>query len=205
MQKAKTINCYYCGKQHLKIATIKNAHAYCQNCDSLIYKNKRPNIDLCLSVMISALFLFVLANVSVFIGVNIQGDFYQFMTYSSIVYLIDIGFWYLALFLVLVIFVLPLLEILGFIYVFIMVLNRKKSNFLLKMTIFLHKVKEWNMLDIFFVAILVSVIKLQSFGTIIFDFGFWTLMLVNVLFLINYYFINWSFIWGEISDETENL
>jgi paraquat-inducible protein A len=159
------------------------------------------NIEQCLALTISALLLFFIANSSVFINVLIQNEWHQFIVFqSTIVLLFQDNTWYLALPMVLFVLIIPLLELLLLLSVLGGIYFEKSGINIVPLIRMLHILRQWSMAEVFLVSVLVAMIKVYSFGSVVFGFGIFAFALMVVMIGIVLNRLDWAFIWSQVRE-----
>jgi paraquat-inducible protein A len=153
------------------------------------------NIEQSLALTISALLLFLVANGVVFIDVLIQQEHHQFIIFQSTISLFYDGAWYLALPMAIFVLIIPLLELILLLILLGNIYFKNNNTDLVPLIRTLHILKEWSMAEVFFVATLVAMIKIYSFGGVVFGFGFFAFMLMIIIIGIVLKRLDWDFIW----------
>ena len=148
--------------------------ARCIACDALLYKNIAYLEHKVLAFSLGALILFLLANLFPLVSINLGGFQSSITLFGAIMKLFDGGYIFIALFSLLVLIIFPFFLILLYaLFALLYILDDARSKFLLTLATLLQK---WSMLDIFFVAILVAMVKIVQYADIAFGLSFWAMM-----------------------------
>jgi len=176
----RKINCHYCDKS-LRITNKEHGHnLYCPRCDSLIYHTGESRATIT-SLSISSLIVFLWAISQPLLNVNILYDT-QISIIDSISLLLksDILSGTLLIFTIIIIPISILLLILLILYYKELRISMRYLKVLIRTYIF---IKEWNMISIYFVGLLVSMVKITDISSMTILTGLW----INALFVILLY------------------
>ncbi len=176
----KRIRCQYCDRM-LKLKDLESGYEYrCSKCDSLIYRPGESKTIIIIMV-ISTFILFFWTITQPLLNVKILFDTQISIVQSiSLLYKSDI---LSAIILVFTIIVIPI-SILLLIFLIIFYKNLKISTENLKILISTYLyIKEWNMIVIYFVGLLVAMVKITDISTMTILTGLW----INALYVVFLY------------------
>ncbi|HBH35224.1 MAG TPA: paraquat-inducible protein A [Gammaproteobacteria bacterium] len=179
------IACHSCDLLHDRTTLGDGEKAWCSRCGSLLYRTNNNAIEMSLALTIASLLLFLFAHLLPFLSIDIDGNkstIYLISTIDSLSQLDNIlmviaG----ALFLV----VIPL----GVLLLDLLLLSALYSNrrpltlFARQLLLLIGRVAPWNMLEIFLLGVLVTIVKLASIAEITLHQGFWAfvaLVMINL-------------------------
>jgi len=189
------IICHQCYTLHEEVPIEDGSKACCSECGGILYRYDSGLVDHGLALSISGLIFFTLANAFPLIQVDILGN-EQFITIPKTIFsLFDNGFYIVGFICIFLIFVFPLMIFLINILLFLLLKLKRGKRLTKDLLILLSHIKPWSMPDIFFISILVALVKLVAFGQIHIGIAFWALM---VFVLIDIYItksIHLSEIW----------
>jgi len=150
--------------------------AFCATCDGLLYRYDSKLIDHALAWSITGLIFFVLANAFPLMMIDILGS-EQFITLpKTVLSLFDNGFYLVGFLCLFLIFIFPLMIFLINIVLFTLLKFKKGEQLTKELLILLSHITPWSMADIFFISLLVALVKLIAFGQIHIGISFWALM-----------------------------
>ncbi len=171
------IICEKCDTLHRKIPLSNRQTAYCTRCHSPLYKNHPHLIAYTLSVALTTLIFFVMANLFPIVTVDIKGMVSSITLPSVILSLFQQHFFLVGLLVSFVIFLFPLSILLSLITALTLMLTRRGADAVRALLLYISHVNRWNMMEIFFISVLVALIKLIGYGEIYFGVSFWALLL----------------------------
>ncbi|SUO97853.1 Inner membrane protein yebS [Suttonella ornithocola] len=169
----KLIACPYCDvlyKRPLYLA--RNEKLTCKCCGSTMIDG-RANFYQAFIYALTALILFVIANAFPFITLSLQGEITTISVFSSVQSLFNNGLPILALLVMLFVIIMPLWYltavlwiIVSFRYQFLNTLSRRFLHWM-------HYMAPWNMLEVYLVGVVVTLVKIMQMASVQFDKGFW--------------------------------
>jgi len=176
--------CKKCHTLHKKVSLNLNEKAFCLECNVLLYQNDPKMLDKALALVITAgISLFIAFEFSI-MRIDIQG-LEQTLTLSSFFSILAEHQQYVIEILFLFLLVLFPVGILLATFVLIVFMKAQKGGYLTKrLLILLAHLKPWNMVDIFFISLLVAMVKLFDVASIELGIGFMALILTLILDVI---------------------
>jgi len=170
------IICHQCFTLQEEHPIEDGSKAYCATCNGLLYRYDSKLIDHALSWSITGLIFFVLASSFPLLMIDILGS-EQFITLPKTIFsLFDNGFYLVGFLCFFLIFIFPLMIFLINILLFSLLKFKKGEQLTKELLILLSHITPWSMADIFFISLLVALVKLIAFGQIHIGISFWALM-----------------------------
>jgi paraquat-inducible protein A len=180
------IICHQCYTLHMETEITDCSKACCVECGSILYRYDTKLIDHGIALSMTGLIFFILANAFPLVQIEILGSS-QFITIpKTIVSLFDSGFYLVGLICSFLIFIFPLMIFSINILLFGLLKFRKGEKLTKELLILLSHITPWSMSDIFFISILVALVKLIGYAQIHMGVAFWALM---VFVLIDLYIV----------------
>ncbi len=161
------IACHDCDRLYRKRSLRDGERAICSRCGAVLYQRKRDTLDRTITLSLTTLILFVLANVFPFMSFQLQGQEQVTVLSSGGIELYHQGFWELALLVLAAGVFFPLVKILGTLYVLIpLKLNRRiwKAGETFKLV---ETLTPWAMMEVFLLGVIVGYVKLIDLATIV--------------------------------------
>ena len=160
------IICKKCHTLHRTIPLHAGGKALCTKCNTPIYSRDNNMLDKTLALVITAFISLLIAFQFTIITINING-LEQSLTLSSIFTVIVEHEQYIIgimLFFLIVIFPFTIITSLFFLLIY---MKLKKAGYLVKrLLILLAHLHHWSMIDIFFISLLVAMVKLFDYADI---------------------------------------
>jgi paraquat-inducible protein A len=173
--------CKKCHTLHKKIKLHKNTKALCRHCNSVIYRHHHNLCQTTLSLSITAFLLLIVAFSFDIIMININGIYQSLNLGSLFVVIFQEGYYLVGIMLLFLILLFPII-ILGSLILLLSLMQLQKSGYLVKrLLILIAKIRPWSMIDIFFVSILVAMVKLFDYAQL--ELGVSFIALLSVLLL----------------------
>ena len=150
--------------------------AYCAGCGGILYRYDSRLIDHALAWSITGFIFFLLANAFPLLQIDILGT-NQFITLPKTIFaLFDYGFYLVGFLCLFLILIFPFMIFTINIVLFSLLKLRKGRKVTKELLILLSHISPWSMADIFFISLLVALVKLIAFGQIHIGVSFWALM-----------------------------
>jgi len=168
--------CYKCQKPHKKKSLLPKEEARCSRCGTLLYKSTYGLEYKLFSFSFTALILFAISMLYPIIDINLSSNESYLNIPQTIFLLFDEGYILVSFFALMVLIIFPFIVMFSlFVFSIFVILRKNKllTKFILK---FLDHVNGWSMLDIFFVSILVAMVKIFDYALIEFDVAFFSLV-----------------------------
>ncbi len=181
MQIKDIILCHRCFTPHKRRRLGVNEEARCVRCDALLYRDTHGLEYKIFSYALSALIFLVLANLYPIVGIEMGGLQSSVTLLAAIEDLFNQGFVVISCFSLLVLLVFPALLMLLFLLFGYLSIMKKYPLLAKDVLILIGVLRRWSMLDIFFVAILVAMVKIYQYANIEFGVAFWSLAIVVLL------------------------
>jgi paraquat-inducible protein A len=169
--------CHKCFTLNEEIAIKDGSKACCSECGNILYRYDNKRIDYSLALSITGFIFFVLANLFPLLQIDILGS-EQFITIpKTIISLFENGFYIVGFVCAFLIFIFPLMIFLTNILLFTLLKMQRGEKLTKELLILLAHITPWSMADIFFISLLVALVKLIAFGQIHIGVSFWALMI----------------------------
>jgi len=193
----KLIICKKCHTLHEKVPLTKHKKAFCSECNVLLYQNDENMIDRTLALVLTAgISLLIAFNFSI-IDINIKG-LEQSLTLSSLFMVIGEHDQYVVGILFIFLIVIFPITILLSLFVLLFFMKIKRAGYFTKrLLILIAHVAPWSMVDIFFVSLLVSMVKLFDVANIELGVAFFALFFTLFLDLIITKSISFHQLWKK--------
>ena len=161
------IACHECDLLYQKQPLPPGGTARCVRCGAALYRHKRNSLDRVLALTIAGLILFMVANFYPFLTFRLEAQVQETTLISGVLELFAQGMWIVALVVLLTSILIPLLQIIGMLYILLpLKLNRQpwKLPFIFRLV---RGFKPWGMLEVFMLGILVAFVKLAKMANLI--------------------------------------
>jgi paraquat-inducible protein A len=179
------IACRNCDLLHEKVALGAGGKAWCSRCGSLLYRGSDNSIEVALALTIASLMLFLFAHLLPFLSIDADGNKSTIYLVSTIDTLSQLDNLLLVVAGMLFLVAIPL----GVLLLDVMLLGALYSHrrpltlFARQLLLLGGRLAPWNMLEIFLLGVLVTIVKLASMAEITLHQGFWAfvaLVMINL-------------------------
>jgi paraquat-inducible protein A len=179
------VGCHECDMLLRKPELATGDRAECPRCGFVLYSHNHQIIRRSLALVIAALLLYVPANFLPIMQINVLGQSSEDTIWSGVLSLYNSGglLKSIALVVFLCSMVIPLIKLLIQFFVLLSIRLDVGRSFGLLLYRTYHHLKEWGMLEVYLMGILVSIVKLIDIASPTLDFGlacFVALLLVQV-------------------------
>lgn len=195
MKSAGLIACHDCDLLQREIALPPGAAAACGRCGAVLYRRNRTSQEVTLALTITALIVFVIANLFPIVTIAAQGQYHSTTLWGAVVALWQDDMRLVALLVLLTTIVMPLLELM--ITTYLLAVPRP-TPLALRLLV---AISPWAMVEVFMLGLLVSVQKLSHLATIIPGIGLWAFALLMLLFAAINSRFSISSLWQQANHE----
>jgi paraquat-inducible protein A len=180
---AALMACHDCGRL-LRVPLVSAGRAAkCFRCGAFLFRVSANGIDRALHLNLAALILFVLANVFPFMTFKLEGREQQSEIISGVLEFYNKGLWPLALLVFLVTLLVPLLKLLGTLYVLVPLRVNRRPPWGATVFRWVETIHPWAMMEVYLLGVLVAYVKLIDLATLelgIASFSFAALIVVMI-------------------------
>jgi paraquat-inducible protein A len=163
-------------------------------CKNIVYRSGK-DLRAVLSLALSSLFLIFVTISTPLLDISILGIHKNLSIYNSYFLLLNNNLFLPSFILIITIFIIPIMMLFSIIVIILFTFfhkSLKKITFIFK---FYHFLKEWNMAEVYLVAVLVSMIKLNNISLMKLDTGLYLFFLFLFTFLLTVRFFNPHDVW----------
>ena len=161
------IACHECDLLHKRQPLPQGGTARCVRCGAKLYSRKRNSLDRVLALTIAGLVLFCVANIYPLLTFRLEAQAQETTLFAGVMALYDQGMWIVAGVVFFTSILVPLLQLLGMLYVILPLKFNHRPWALPSFFRFLSGFKPWGMMEVFMLGILVSFVKLARMATLI--------------------------------------
>ncbi len=160
-----TCLCHGCG---LVSNLPAGGHGDCPRCGAALHRRRPESLTRTWAFVVTAIILYIPANLFPVMTVISLGTGTPDTIMSGVIELADAGMWPLALLVFFASFTVPVLKLVGLIYLLVTTQRRKTGQLRNRTVIYriVEAVGRWSMIDIFMLSILVALVQLGALATI---------------------------------------
>jgi paraquat-inducible protein A len=183
------IACEFCDLLYESVPLRRGQRAVCARCGGVLAKSSRDPIQGTLALAASAALLLVLANVYPFLHFSLEGQVQENRIITGVIGLWRAGQGGLATLILFTTVIAPALRILCLLYVLLPLWLRKAPPGVAAALRFQEFLDAWAMLDVYMLALLVALVKLDQMAQVQLELGaFCFVGLFAVLTLVNAFY-----------------
>ncbi|MDP3902968.1 MAG: paraquat-inducible protein A [Methylococcaceae bacterium] len=160
-------------------AVGENAH--CPRCGYLLQRPSKQSIERTLALSIAGLLLMLPANLLPLVGIKVLGTSHDGTLWSGVFTLFSEGMWAVAVLVFLSSMLFPLLNIVLSLLVSFYLHFNKPNKYLSHWMRWLQHLKEWAMLEVYMLGIIVACVKLTSMSEVKFGLGLYAFIALIVV------------------------
>jgi paraquat-inducible protein A len=177
-------------------------NAICPRCRHIIYEAHPDAIQRGLALSIGGLLLFPLAVFLPLMTLSRMGLTHAGSIAEGIHKLYSGGYWFMASMVLLCAVLAPLLELSVMFVISALLWLKKRSPYLIHLMKTLHAVREWAMLEVLMMGIMVSLVKLKDMATLEFGMGLVCMVLTLLCVVLIQVLVDEHELWESITDNS---
>ena len=167
------VACHDCDLLQRRHAPAPGERALCPRCGAILARGKRNPVDHTLALTITALILFLLANLYPFMTFSLEGRAQDNRLITGVFSLAQSGYYPLAALIFIASIGVPLLKILALAYVLLPIKLGRTPRGLARVYRALAALYPWGMLEVYMLGVLVAITKLAGMATIVLGTAFY--------------------------------
>lgn len=176
--KENLIACPYCDSVYYRPHKINKKYSlYCHCCGGHLIDGNTDFFSAFIFAL-TALILFVIANLCPFITLVLQGEINTISVFSSVKSLFDNNLWLLAIMVFLFVIILPLYYLCAVLWVIISFRYKLFNKVSRRFLFLLYKISPWNMLEVYLAGVIVTLVKIMTMAAVKFEQGFWAFVVL---------------------------
>jgi len=201
---ADLISCRICGQAHALEPLPEGTTARCRRCRSVLAQHASWSLHLTGAFALAALILYIPANLLPILRFESYGAVSDNTVWQGCVRLWNSGDPTVAIIVFLASMLIPLLKLIGLFYLVVSTSLGFSRGLLFRTWVFrfIEFFGRWAMLDVFVLAVLVSLVKLQNLGTVIPGKGLFAFTAVVVCTLLASASFDPREIWKSAEDQS---
>ena len=196
------IACLECDLIHNVPPMPARAAACCVRCGAVLFRSKIDSVNRTIAWTISGLILYAVAITFPFLAMKSGSIVQQTGLLSGIQQLFAQGIIPLAILVLLTCIVIPLIQMLGLLYIFIPLKLNLRTKFSIPVFRMFQHVKPWSMMEIYMLGILIAMVKLGKMATIV--PGLAVVAFGLLIFVLNFAItsVDSHMVWERLGGET---
>lgn len=145
----------------------------CPRCAALLFSYRRNSVARAAAFTLAAAPLFVIANCFPFLTLRVDFRESQMLLWQSVSGLGGQGYPYLAAAVAVFTIAAPALVICGFLYLLFSIMAERRLPGDIPLCRWVYRARKWNMIEVFLLGVLVSLLKLGKLASLTLGLSFW--------------------------------
>ena len=166
-------------QKHRLLTSPRRAH--CPRCDALVVPTRRASLDRPLALALACAEVFVLANVFPLVSMNVHGDTISTTMPRAVWALHEHHMTALAVLVLMTTLLAPAIQIASVLALLVCLRLRRGQHHFERLFRLVQVIRDWGMIDVLMLGILVSLVKLAALATVVPGVGLWSFALLLVL------------------------
>jgi len=198
MTPSSLIACHECDLLQRPAPVPPKGAAKCVRCNALLYRvPSERGIENAFAVLVSALILFVVANVHPILSMELQGQRVDATVLGGVRELHQGGMPAIAVIVFLTGFLFPLVNILGMLAVLLPFVRHRRPRYLATLLRGVMMVRPWSMVEVFMLGVFVSMVKLAHLAHVVPGLSMAAFILLIVLLAWGATVIDPHYLWAR--------
>lgn len=168
----------------------------CSRCGTLLFVRRKNSLVRATALAMASAVLFILTNCFPFLSMRADFRESSMSLWQSVVGLETQGYPALAVAVGMFIVAMPALIIIALLYLLVPLLNRRRWRGAVQLLRWMRQARRWNMIEVYLVASLVSLVKLQKLALVSLGASFWTFTALIVCLMAAVTVIDYREIWA---------
>ena len=167
MNNHTVIACHECDLIH-RLPLVHPGHvARCSRCSAVLVRPKSNSVERTLALSLTGLILFFIANAFPFLSFSLETEVRETTLLSGVLTLYAQNERAVAGLVLLTIFLIPLVQLSGLLYIFVPLYFGKTARRTPVVFRLIRKLQPWSMMEVFMLGILVSIVKLAKMAEVV--------------------------------------
>ncbi|MDT8281373.1 MAG: paraquat-inducible protein A [Gammaproteobacteria bacterium] len=194
--------CHECDALQQVTTVLPGNDAICVRCGSCLFRNPKGGIDKPLALIMASMIIFIVANIYPIMTLTIMGVQQATTISGAAIIFMQQGSPELAAIVWLPSVLIPGLIISGLFYVLFSIRFQKNWYYTKPMLAWISRMLPWGMMDVFFLGVLVSLVKLVALADIVLGTGFYAFVLLVLLYAATIASLEPHTLWESLRHQT---
>lgn len=178
------IICKKCHTLHERVPLSENKKAFCSKCDILLYQDNSNTLNKTLALVIAAAISLFVAFKFTIVTINIQGLEQSLTLYGLFMVILEQQQYIVGIMFMFLIVIFPITIIFAMLLLLTLMQFKRGAYLTHRLLILLAHIRPWSMVDIFFISLLVAMVKLFDYAYIELGVSFVALIFTLILDII---------------------
>ena len=192
------IACHECDLLQREPAAAQHCNVNCSRCGAALFRNIPNGINRTIALALAGLILFFVANIFPFLSFEIGNQSTQTTLFTGVQAFYSQGIWLLATLVFVTSILAPLLQLLLMLYVFVPIKFGRLARQTKPAFRVLQHIRDWNMIEVFMIGILVALVKLTKMAVIVPGIAMWSFVVLIFLVTGAYSSIDGRIVWQQL-------
>jgi paraquat-inducible protein A len=193
------IGCHECDAVLEEPEVPDGGSAICLRCGGTLFRRQRETVEITLALTFGGAILFLVANLYPFLGFELQGQLTQTTLRSGVIALWQQDQYAISALVFLTTMLAPGSQILLLLYVLAPIYFGWPSHGAIRAFIWVERVREWSMMEVFLIGILVALVKLSDMADIVPGLALWAFALLIPVLAAASAFLDPEVVWRRIA------
>lgn len=172
--KGRLSVCHFCDTLHRAQPITEGFAARCVRCGSLLYQNRPASLARATAFSLAALLFMSLAHYFPFLTMNAASMQRDLSLFGAATALINEGAIFMGSCILIFTIIVPTSLMIGLIYLCFPLLFGRSAPGANHVAKWIYRFEPWNMVEVFLLGVLVSLLKLAKVAEVHFELGFWS-------------------------------
>jgi paraquat-inducible protein A len=179
--RSSMVACHQCDLVQYEVPVAEHTDAHCIRCNALLYRGRRSRIDTLIALTLGTVLLFFVSNLFPIASMEVQGVQTSTTLSGTALALYDQGRLLVAVLVFLTTVLFPALQLAALLYLLLPLRAGSVPRGLATALRLLLGARSWNMIEVFLLGVLVTLVKLSDLASIIPGVALWTFVGAVVL------------------------
>jgi paraquat-inducible protein A len=181
MTAPAAIICEHCDTVHRREPVDGKAVAECVRCGGTLYRGGGANLDAMLALSVAGLFVLIISNAYPIVTLDARGQRTDATLWKAVVLAQEGGVGGVALVAATTVFLFPLLQLGLYVWLLVPLRHGLAAPGFVGAMHALRLIRPWSMVEVFFISVLVSVVKLSGMAAVSVGPGLWGFAALTLL------------------------
>ena len=196
--ESKHIACHDCDSLFEAPAMHEGERIICPVCGATLFTYQPNSLHRAAAYVVASATLFFVANIFPFLTLSKDLRQNEMLLYESVSGLVDQGYTYLAVGVAIFTLVAPTLLILSLLYLLLPLLRDRRLPGAVHLCRLVSTARRWQMLDVYLLGVLVSLLKLGKLATLTLGASFWAFVGLIVCLTLSVSSIHIQDLWARL-------
>lgn len=194
------IVCHECDLVQRQPVMPEGGKALCSRCGATLFSRVPDSIERTIPLAVAGLILFVIANTFPFLSFEIGSQVTQTTLFTGVRQLYEQGAWLLAGLVFFTCIAAPLVQLLLVLYIYLPLNAGHVAHYTREAFRLLQALRDWNMIEVFMIGILVALVKLLKMATIVPGIALWSFLAMIFIITATLTAVDGELIWRRLDE-----